>query len=57
MACFIVKRVGLGFPSFAAKIGEGAMAGGERASSQWLHGSEAKGDRFDDVGCSAVEVR
>jgi hypothetical protein len=30
MACFIAKRVGLGFPSFAAKIGEGAMAGGER---------------------------
>jgi hypothetical protein len=26
------------------------------ASSRWSHGSEAKGGRFDGVGCGIVEV-
>jgi hypothetical protein len=41
---------------FCHKTDEGATVGGARASSWRSHGSEAKDDRFDGVGCGVVKV-
>jgi hypothetical protein len=54
--CFIVKQVGLGFPSFASKLAEEQHQVVHVASSWRSRGSQAKDGRFDGVGCGAVEV-
>jgi hypothetical protein len=56
-ACFIVKQVGLGFPSIASKLAKERRRVVHVASSRRSCGSEAKDGRFDGVGCVAVEVR
>jgi hypothetical protein len=56
VACFIVKQVGLGFSSFTSKLAEEQWQVMHMASSRKSHESEAKDDRFDGIGCGAVEV-
>jgi hypothetical protein len=56
VACFIMKQVGLGFPSFASKLEEERRQVVHVASPWRSHGSEAKDDRFNGVRCGAVEV-
>jgi hypothetical protein len=56
VTCFIMKQVGLGFPSFASKLVKERQRVVHVASSWRLHESEGKDDRFDGVGCDAVEV-
>jgi hypothetical protein len=51
-----MKQVGLGFPSFASKLAEERRQVVHVASSWRSRGSEAKDDRFDDIGCGAVKV-
>jgi hypothetical protein len=55
-ACFIMKQVRLGFPSFASKLVKVRRWVVHMASSRRSHGSEAKDDRFDCVGCDVVDV-
>jgi hypothetical protein len=57
MACFVVKQVGLGFPSFTSKLAEELWRVVHVVSSWRSRGSEAKDSRFDGVECSTVEVR
>jgi hypothetical protein len=56
MVCFIVKQVGLGFPSFASKLVKKRWRAVHVASSRRSRGSEAKDDWFDGVGCGVVTV-
>jgi hypothetical protein len=53
-ACFAWKEVSLGFSSFISKLVEERRLMVHVASSRRSHGSEAKDDRFDGVGCHAV---
>jgi hypothetical protein len=57
MACFITKQVGLELPNFASKPMEERWRVVHVASSQRSRRGEAKYDRFDGIGCGAVEVR
>jgi hypothetical protein len=54
--CFVVKQVGLRFPSFASKLAKERRRVEYVASSQRSHRSEAKDGRFDGVECGAIEV-
>jgi hypothetical protein len=56
VASFGAKQVGLEFPSFASKLVKERRQMVHIASSRRLHGREAKDDRFDGVGCDAVEI-
>jgi hypothetical protein len=57
VTCFVVKQVGLGFPSFALKLVEEWRRVVHVASSQRSRESEANDGRFSGVGCGVVEVR
>jgi hypothetical protein len=56
VACFVVKQVGLGFPSFASKLAKEGRRVVHVASLRRSRGSEAKDNWFDGVGSSAAEV-
>jgi hypothetical protein len=56
VAFFIVKQVGLGFPSFSLKLANERRWVVHVASSRRTRRSEAKDGRFDGVRCGAVEV-
>jgi hypothetical protein len=56
-ACFVVKQVELGFPSFASKLAKERRQVVHVASSQRSRGSKAKDGQFDGVRCGSVKVR
>jgi hypothetical protein len=56
-ACFIVKQVELGFPSFASKLVEEQRRVVHVVSSRRSCGVEAKDGRFDGIDCGTVKVR
>jgi hypothetical protein len=56
VACFIVKQVGLGFPSFASKLVKERLRVVHVASSWRSCGGEAKDGRLDGIECGAAEV-
>jgi hypothetical protein len=55
VACFVVKQVRLGFPSFISKLAKERWWVVYMASSRRSRESEAKDGRFDGVGCGAVK--
>jgi hypothetical protein len=56
MTSFIMKRVRLGFPSFASKLVKERRRVVHMASSWRSHQSEAKDGRFNGVGCGGAKV-
>jgi hypothetical protein len=56
VACFITKKVGLGFPNFASKLAVERWRMVHVASSRRSRVREAKDSQFDSIGCGAVEV-
>jgi hypothetical protein len=56
VACFIVKQVGLGFPSFASKLVKERLRVVHVASSWRSCGGKAKDGRLDGIECGAAEV-
>jgi hypothetical protein len=57
VACFVIKQVRLGFPSFASKLAKERQQVVHVVSSQRSRGCEVKDGRFDGVRCDTVEVR
>jgi hypothetical protein len=56
-ACFTVKQVRLGFPSFVSKLAKEQRRVVHMASLRRSHGSEVKDDKFDGIRCDVVEVK